>query len=53
VANWCDRLGSGSNLGTSYRSRAGYRGFGAPLISFAWGAGPVSGLTPFPYVVRY
>ncbi len=50
MPNWRKRLNSYG--GTAYRSRAGYRGFGAPLLSVAWAAAP-SSFTPFPYVVRY
>jgi hypothetical protein len=39
VINWCSNLDS--SRATLYRSRAGYRGFGAPMLGMAWGAGPV------------
>ncbi len=51
VTNWCGSIDTYE--GTLYRSRAGYRGFGAPMLGMAWTAAPVNGLTPFPYVVRY
>jgi hypothetical protein len=50
VTNWCANISSAT--GTAFRSRSGYRGFGAPLISFAWVVGPTQGVSPFPSVVR-
>jgi hypothetical protein len=50
VTNWCSQVDSTD--ATLYRARAGYRGFGAPMLGMAWEAGPVNGLTTYPYVVR-
>jgi hypothetical protein len=50
VTNWCH--GVDSTDATLYRSRSGFRGFGAPMLGMAWPAGPTNGLSPFPYVVR-
>jgi hypothetical protein len=52
VTEWCGRLDP--RRGTLFRSRAGFKGFGAPMLGYAVQAGPTSGsygtCDPFPYV---
>ncbi len=53
VTNWCGRLDP--RRGTLFRSRAGFKGFGAPMLGMAWTSGPsgctIGGGVAYPYVV--